>query len=187
MKGMVFTMLGEMVEERFGIDTWDDLIDITDPASGGAYVATDVYPDEELLAYVTAMSERFDIPAKDLVFAFGEYLLARFVGIHPEFFDGHIAKSFLKSVHDVIHVEVRKLHPDVVLPHFDYEDDVDNELVMLYRSPRKLCALAEGLISGAAKHFDERIDCVHDICMHTGSECCRLELKFSANELAATG
>lgn len=187
MKGMVFTMLGEMVEERFGIDTWDDLIDITEPASGGAYVATDVYPDQELIAYVTAMSERFDVPARDLVFAFGEYLLERFVGIHPEFFEGHTAKSFLKSVHDVIHVEVRKLHPDVILPEFDYEDEARDALVMLYRSPRELCALAEGLIAGAGKQFGEAIDCTHSVCMHTGSDHCRLELSFAAHELAKTG
>ena len=187
MKGMVFTMLGEMVEERFGIDTWDDLIEITEPASAGAYVATDVYPDEELLAYVAAMSDRFNVPARDLVYAFGEYLLERFVGVHPEFFEGQTAKSFLMSVHDVIHVEVRKLHPDVVLPEFDYEDDVDDALVMLYRSPRKLCALAEGLIAGAGKHFGESIECAHSACMHNGSDHCRLELSFSANELAKTG
>ena len=32
-------MLGEMVEERFGIEFWDDLIDLTKPASDGVYVS----------------------------------------------------------------------------------------------------------------------------------------------------
>ena len=181
MKGMVFTFLGEMVEERYGIEVWDELIDETRPVSDGVYVSTDVYPDEEFLAYVSAMSERYDIPVNDLVFAFGEYLLSTFAKVHPEFFDGHDAKSFLKSVHDVIHVEVRKLHPDVVLPHFDYEEPEANELVMLYRSPRGLCALAEGLIAGAAGHFGVGIDRTHASCMHKGSDHCRLELVFKDN------
>ena len=184
MKGIVFTLLSEMVEERFGIEAWDELIDKTQPKSDGVYVSTDVYPDEELLGYVTAMSTKFGIPANDLVFAFGEYLLGRFAEMHGEFFDGHDAKSFLKSVHDVIHVEVRKLHPDVILPHFDYEDARESELVMLYRSPRGLCALAEGLIAGTAKHFGVTIDCTHSACMHKGSDHCRLELAFAANDLA---
>ncbi len=187
MKGMVFTMLGEMVEERFGIDTWDDLIDITEPASGGAYVSTDVYPDEELLAFVTAMSERFKVPAPDLVFAFGEYMLERVGGGHPDVVAGPPAAAGGKSVHDVIHVEVRKLHPDVVLPQFDYEDEAEDALVMLYRSPRELCALAEGLIAGAGKHFGDRIECTHSVCMHNGDDHCRLELSFAAHELAETG
>ena len=120
MKGMVFTMLSEMVEEQFGADAWDDLIDATNPQSQGIYVATDLYPDEELVAYVAAMSETLAVPADQLVRAFGNYLLGRFATIHPAFFADHNLKSFLKSVHDVIHVEVKKLHPDAVLPHFDY-------------------------------------------------------------------
>ncbi len=181
MKGMVFTMLGEMVEEKFGIDTWDELIDLTQPASDGVYVASALYPDEELLAYVQAMSSKLDTPANDLVFAFGEYMLGRFSGIHPEFFDNHSLKSFLKSVHDVIHVEVKKLHPDALLPKFDYIDEAPNRLVMLYRSPRELCALAEGLIDGASKHFDTNYDLQHPVCMHKGADHCRLELEFQTH------
>lgn len=179
MKGMVFTMLGEMVEEKFGYEVWDDLIEVTKPESDGVYVATDLYPDSELLAYVAAMSEKLGVPANDLVFAFGEYLLSRFLEIHPEFFAGHDLKSFLKSVHDVIHVEVKKIHPDAVLPHFDYEDSGDNTLVMLYRSPRGLCSLAEGLIYGSAAHYGVTVSHLHDTCMHRDSDHCRLELTFA--------
>lgn len=184
MKGMVFTLLGELVEERFGIEMWDELIDLTQPESDGAYVSTDTYPDQELLAYVAAMSEKLDVPANDLVFAFGEYMLGKFESIHPEFFEGHDLKSFLKSVHDVIHVEVKKLHPDAVLPTFDYEDPSPDALTMLYRSPRQLCALAEGLIAGAAKHFDTPLNSTHDVCMHRGADHCRIELVFAASQLA---
>jgi hypothetical protein len=109
---------------------------------------------------------------------FGNYMLGRFADIHPEFFADHTAKSFLKSVHDVIHVEVRKLHPDVVLPEFTYEDPADNALVMHYHSPRKLCQLAEGLIEGAAKQFDIEVSIKHDICMHDGADHCELGLVF---------
>lgn len=179
MKGMVFTLLSEMVEERFGYEMWDDLIETTEPASEGIYVSSELYPDEELLAYVSAMSKALNVPANDLVFAFGEYMLGRFAQIHPEFFENHTVKSFLKTVHDVIHVEVKKLHPDALLPQFDYEDAAPDQLVMLYRSPRGLCALAEGLISGSARFFDEKVSSTHDICMHDGSDHCRLELLIS--------
>lgn len=179
MKGMVFTLLSEMVEERFGYEMWDDLIETTAPASDGIYVSSELYPDEELMAYVAAMSEALNVPPNDLVFAFGEYMLGRFAQIHPEFFENHTVKSFLKTVHDVIHVEVKKLHPDALLPQFDYEDPGPDQLVMLYRSPRGLCALAEGLISGSANHFNEKVAITHDICMHRDSDHCRLELTIS--------
>ncbi|MEM7079376.1 MAG: heme NO-binding domain-containing protein [Pseudomonadota bacterium] len=178
MKGVVFTMFGELVEEQFGFDVWDELIEVTEPPSKGIYIATDVYPDEELLAYVAALSARAGVPSNQLVYAFGEYMLGRFKDSHPEFFSGHDLSSFLQSVHQVIHVEVKKLHADAVLPTFTYEDNGPQELVMIYQSPRKLCALAEGLISASATHFGQQLSCQHETCMHDGASHCRLKLSF---------
>lgn len=174
-------MLSEMVEERFGVDMWDDLIDETNPASDGIYVASDLYPDEELLAYVGAISKKMETPANMLVHAFGEYMLGRFAKIHPEFFADHDIKSFLKSVHDVIHVEVKMLHPDALLPKFDDIDSETDALTMLYRSPRGLCALAEGLIAGASLHFASPVTIAHPVCIHQDADHCRLELRFTAS------
>lgn len=185
MKGMVFTMLNDLVESQFGIDTWDDLIDETQPESGGIYTSVETYPDQELLAYVQALSTRTGIPQADLVRAFGKFVLGKFYEIHPEFFDQHTAKSFLQSVHDVIHVEVKKLHPDVVLPEFTYEDAGENGLIMNYYSPRQLCHLAEGLIQGTSERFSQAITVAHDVCTHAGAEHCVLSLQFGEVRAAA--
>ncbi len=160
------------------MDMWDDLIDATEPSSQGIYTSAEVYPDGELLAYVAAISKHTGAEPAAVVRLFGNYMLGRFAQMHPEFFAGHSIKSFLKSVHDVIHVEVRKLHPDVVLPEFTYDDPSDNELVMHYHSPRKLCHLAEGLIDGAARHFDVQVTMQHPVCMHDGADQCVLRLEF---------
>ena len=178
MKGIVFNMLNDLVEENYGMDVWDDLIEATAPKSEGIYTSVEIYPDEELMAYVAAISEQTGAPAEDVVRLFGNYMLKRFAEIHPEFFAGHTIKSFLQSVHDVIHVEVEKLHPDVVLPNFEYEDPADDELVMHYFSPRQLCHLAEGLIEGCSKQFGVAVHLTHDVCMHDGADHCVLGLKF---------
>ena len=184
MKGVVFTLLNELVEEQFGMEMWDNLIDETDPESEGIYVATDTYPDSELVNYVRVLSARLDTPAEKIIFAFGEFCLGKFSQMYPEFFEGHDLKSFLKSVHGVIHVEVKKLHPEAILPEFTYEERADNQLVMKYRSPRKLCPLAEGLITGASKHFSSTVEIAHTECMHEGSDHCRLELSIGAQSVA---
>jgi predicted hydrocarbon binding protein len=178
MKGIVFNLLNDLVEQEFGIDVWDDMIDVTAPESQAIYTSVEVYPDEELLAYVSTLAQRTGVGAGDVLRAFGKYMLARFALIHPEFFQGHTAKSFLKSVHDVIHVEVRKLHPDVVLPDFEYESPANNQLVMKYHSPRALCHLAEGLIGGTGEHFGVDIALDHSACMHDGADQCVLSLTF---------
>ncbi len=178
MKGMVFTMLNDLVEAQFGINVWDELIDETKPASEGVYTSVEVYPDTELLAYVQALSARTGIPQPDLVRAFGKFVMMKFNEMHPEFFENHDAKSFLKSVHDVIHVEVKKLHPDVVLPEFKYEDPGEDQLVMHYYSPRNLCHLAEGLIDGASELFKTEVSVGHDVCTHSGADHCVLNVSF---------
>ncbi len=178
MKGMVFNIFSDLVTDSFGWETWDQLIERTQPGSDAIYTSGDVYPDEELVAYVTELSKITGASAPDLIRAFGKYMMHKFESIHPEFLEGHDAKSFLASVHDVIHVEVKKLHPDSLLPTFEYEDPETNKLTMIYSSQRKLCPLAEGLIDGVAEVFNQRIHVAHPQCMHEGAERCRLELSF---------
>ena len=175
MKGIVFNLLNEMVEEQFGLEAWDTLLDRT--GLDGIYVATETYADEELLSLVTAAEATTKIPVQKLVRAFGEYMVPKFAQHYPVFFEGQTnLKAFLLTVDQVIHVEVRKLYPEAGLPEFEYEDEQDNTLTMQYRSPRKLCALAEGLIAGSAKHFSQRYEMQHDICMHNGEDHCSLKL-----------
>lgn len=178
MKGIVFNIFSDLVTESFGWETWDQLIERTQPGSEAIYTSGDVYPDEELMAYVTELSKITRASQPELVRAFGKYMMHKFKSIHPEFLEGQDAKSFLASVHDVIHVEVKKLHPDSLLPTFEYEDPAADELVMIYSSERKLCALAEGLIDGVAEVFGQEITIQHPQCMHEGGESCRLELRF---------
>ena len=178
MKGVVFNIFSDLVTDTFGWEVWDQLIESTQPASDAIYTSAEVYPDEELVAYVTALSNITGTEAPDLIRAFGKYMMHKFKGIHPEFLDGQTAKSFLASVHDVIHVEVKKLHPDSLLPTFEYEDTGENSLTMIYSSERKLCHLAEGLVQGVSEVFGQPISIRHPVCMHDGADHCRLELSF---------
>lgn len=178
MKGIVFNIFSDLVTDSFGLDTWDELIERTNPASDAIYTSADVYDDGELVAYVTELSAITGTAAPDLIRAFGVYTMHRFKTIHPEFMEGHSARSFLESVHDVIHVEVKKLHPDTILPSFEYIDGGENKLTMIYSSPRKLCHFAEGLIQGTAELFDEPIEMNQSQCMHEGADTCHLELRF---------
>lgn len=178
MKGIVFNVFSDLVTEKFGIETWDALIDATNPQSNAVYTSSQVYEDEELLAYVAELARITGVAAADLVRAFGTYMMYKFEKMHPEFLAGHSAKTLLESVHGVIHIEVKKLHPDALLPTFEYESTGPKQLTMIYSSPRKLCHLAEGLIIGTGEIFSEAIDMQHTECMLKGAEKCRLELSF---------
>ena len=179
MKGIVFNILNEMVEEKFGFEAWEGLLEAT--GLDGIFVATETFPDEDLFKLVAAAETATGIPAETLVRSFGEYMVPQFARHYPVFFENQSnLKHFLLTVDEVIHVEVRKLFPDAGLPKFDYVDREDNQLTMLYRSPRKLCVLAEGLITGSAAHFGQQIDLSHDVCMHQGSDHCELVITMAS-------
>lgn len=154
MKGVVFTEFLDFVAKRYGDDTVDDIIDASHLPSGGAYTAVGTYDHAEMVALCTALGERTDTPAPALVCGFGTHLSSTFARGYPAMF----ARSanlfdFLESIEAHIHVEVRKLYPDAELPTFRIEQRTPTRLVMEYRSPRRMGALAEGLILGSAKEF----------------------------------
>jgi hypothetical protein len=159
MKGVVFTELLEMVEEKFSLATAQGIVDDSAPASGGAYTAVGTYPVGEMVDLVAALSRRTGLPVPALLQAFGEYLAGRFARKFSHFFAEHTSTlDFVAHVEDYIHVEVRKLYPDAELPHFDIQERAPGRLTLLYRSPRCMADLAEGLIRGCAAQYREPLD-----------------------------
>jgi hypothetical protein len=154
MKGVVFTELLGMVEERYGFDLADELIETSDLRSRGAYTAVGTYDHRELQMLVVNLARLTGKPAPELLHDFGGHLLSRFATQFPHFFAATSNLfDFVDGVDRHIHVEVRKLYPDAELPSFRtlHRDQVRMELE--YRSCRPFAALAEGLILAAARRF----------------------------------
>ena len=55
MRGLVLTLLNEMVEERFGFEVWERALEVVRPSSGGVYTAGERYDDAELGALVAVL------------------------------------------------------------------------------------------------------------------------------------
>ncbi len=89
-------------------------------------------------------------------------------------------KQFLQTVHDIIHVEVRKLYSDAEPPRFTYKDPAPDRLIMIYQSPRKMYDLMDGLIEGVAEYYDCPIDFKREIKQEQGEELAEYELTFGA-------
>lgn len=157
MKGIVFTELLEMVEERYSLDVVDRIVERAQLPSGGVYTSVGTYPPAEAISLVRELSKETGASASELLHTFGLHLFKRFAVGFPHFFRPEDdTLGFLERVETVIHVEVKKLYPDAELPTFDCMRN-DGALTMIYRSPRCLSSLAEGLIQGCADHFGEPI------------------------------
>jgi hypothetical protein len=176
MKGVVFNLLERVVTEKYGEDAWDALLEAT--RQEGAYTAVGSYPDEEFLSLVGAASAELEIPADDLVRWFGKSSLPLLRERYPAFFGHDSTRSFILTLNEVIHPEVRKLFPGADVPDFDFETPGDDKLTLGYRSARKLCSFAEGLIEGAAEFFGEEVWMEQPQCMKRGDEKCLIVCSF---------
>ena len=176
MKGIIFNLVEEVVVGAYGEDAWDDILD----AAGldGAYTSLGSYPDDHLFALVGAASTKLGVDGQDVVRTLGQGAIPLLAERYPGFFDHRSTKSFLLTLNDIIHPEVRKLYPGADVPTFDFPPSGDNELAMGYQSARKLCALAEGFILGAAAHFRERVTIEQARCMLQGADSCLLTCRF---------
>lgn len=178
MKGAVFTYLQDFVEETHGLAAWDDAIEQCNLPSEGLYVSTQYYDVNELYQLVTHFSNKLHVSPNALVRTFGRYIFPKlFQSLGQERYENATLFQFLKDVDKIIHVEVKKLNPEVGLPQFRYESG-DTSLTMVYRSERQLCYLAEGLIMGAAEQFKQKITITHPKCMHDGHEECHLVVEL---------
>jgi len=183
LKGIIFNLVEEVVTDRYGEDTWDSLLD----AAGldGSYTSLGSYADEELLQLVTAASAALGMPAGDIVRQLGEGAIPLLVDRYPGFFEEFTsAQDFLLTLNDIIHPEVRKLYPGAQVPDFDFDTPEHGVLVIGYRSPRRLCALAEGFIIGAARHYGERVEVSQSRCLLRGDDQCRIRCAFRAADAA---
>lgn len=177
MKGVVFIAFNQMVEDQVGIDVWEKILAQVMPETEGIYTSIEEYPDSELFNLVGALSDTVNVPVPTLVESFGEYLFGILNKKYPIFTEQKADFfSFIESIDGVIHKEVRKLYENPNLPKLECERVDDKNLNVIYTSPRKLCFLAEGLIRGAAKHYQVEYSLEHPQCMHRGDDHCLLQI-----------
>jgi len=156
-KGVVFVELLKMAEEAFGEDTVDDVLEKS--GIDGAYTTVGNYPCSELVSIVQAFSDHSGISPELLQRKFGHWMMGFFSEHYPGFFENKAGPfEMLEAVDGEIHVEVRKLYPDAELPRFETERKSDDELEMVYSSPRPLVDFCHGLIESCVDHFDQSAD-----------------------------
>jgi len=180
-KGIVFTTLESFLEENFGEDFLDEVLEDSTLKTTEPFVGPGTYPDEDLVELVVNSAARAGIEVPDALRSFGVFMFGKLAAGFPQFVESQSCpKEFLLSVHDIIHVEVRKLWPDAVTPAFSYIDEGEDRLTIDYDSPRRLCATMSGLLEGVAQHFEVPIAQEETRCTSQGAETCRFELRFGA-------
>ena len=178
MKGVIFRGLESLVIEKCGMGAWDTLLEKNAP-NDRVYISAQSYPDEELFGLAQDVALVLELSMAEVLKVFGEYLFDYLLQRHPaivEQFDGFV--SLITSIDSVIHSEVAKLYQEPNLPSIRCTVIEDGFILMHYYSSRQLCLCAEGLIYGAAAHYNMTVTLEHIECMHKGADECTIEVRF---------
>jgi hypothetical protein len=161
MKGLLFTSFLGWVEATRGLVTVDAILTETEPnlSTGGAYTSVGDYPASELGALVERLAALEGTTSNDILREFGIAAFPQLGALHPSWMDGiNDLFGLLSEIENVIHTEVRKLYSDSQPPLITATKHDDGTIEVTYKSHRGLVALCQGLIEGAAAHFDEECD-----------------------------
>lgn len=181
MKGIVFNILEALIVEKFGDETMEEIYSkVQFSGDGLPFISPVTYPDSDLYAILTFLVKKTSIPIDDLIFEFGKFMFPVFFEKYPVFFENiNSPVEFLKTVNDIIHVEVKKLFEKAAPPVVEVDQLSENQIILHYYSERKLCRLLEGLLEAMALHFNQKISYIHKECMKDGADQCVYEIIFS--------
>jgi predicted hydrocarbon binding protein len=178
MKGIVFVKFNEFVEELWGEEFWDELLFDAQLPSEGVFTTVGLYDDQEFFTLVELIIEKKNISGKDAQFAFGKWVFKElYAAAPPQAHDFKDVFEFLHAVQNVIHIEVKKLNPDALLPEFEFIEETMTELTFHYKSPRKLCFFCEGLVHGLAEHTGQQVKVSQPECEHEGAQRCLIKVE----------
>lgn len=157
MKGIVFTEFLELVENKFGLEVVNQIIDGCELDTDGVYTSVGTYSHKDMFKMVGKLSELKDIPVPDLLEIYGEYFFDTLCTGYPQFMEQPNSFKFFESIDNYIHPEVLKLYPEAELPRFNAKVNSKNEMSLLYTSSRKMSDFAVGLIKGATNYYKENV------------------------------
>ena len=176
---MLFNVAQDVVDETLPEATWDRTLAATGLA--GAYTSLGDYPDAELSTIIAELSASTGLSPEEVLRHVGRHGYAHLTARHADLVAGiDDLGTLLHHLEDVIHPEVRKLQPEASPPSFRVTDLAPSTWQVEYRSQRHLCALAEGLIEGAAADFGSSCSVERTRCTADGDDHCRLVVTVPA-------
>jgi len=155
MKGVIAVCLKDLVCNKFGEDKWEQAVKAAGMEKSGIILPLSDVDDKDVLSLVKEVCNVLGITLEQAADAFGDYWVNVYSQkIYGLYYRGKTAKEFLLAmdkVHDQVTHDMKNAHP----PHFTYEWENDNRLIMKYFSERGLIDFLVGLIRGVGKFYDE--------------------------------
>jgi heme-NO-binding protein len=171
-QGVIFDELEKYVVRELGQTGLSRIRDLTGRGDGG-YQFDKPYPDDEMFVILRGLVEATRRPPQEIVQEFGEVLASSLFEVYGFLIDPRWSfLEFLLNTEAVIHAGVKLNTPGAKPPLIQTLRSGPEAVQISYRSKRRLCPLAKGIIQGSAAHYHVSIVLTEDKCMLRGdSEC----------------
>lgn len=181
MHGFILTRLETFVVGTFGSGAWDQIRDKAGHP-GRVYVNLLEYSDEEVAALVSAASEVAGLSEGEVLEAYGKALAPDLLRIfRPHLEADWTTLEVLENTEDTIHEVVRRRNRRAAPPFLVTRRTAPDEVTLVYKSPRRMCALARGIALGVADHFGEEVELAEETCMHRGDRECTFRVRLEGS------
>jgi predicted hydrocarbon binding protein len=112
-----------------------------------------------------------------LLLDFGEFVVPPLLAVYGVFVDPRWDLfDVLEHTEATMHRAVRLQDPNATPPTLSVQRVGSDEVRITYQSERKMCALARGIISGLAAHYETAVEVTEPTCMHRGDRACTLSV-----------
>jgi len=169
MYGLVNKAMEQMVCSAHGRDMWEQIRAEASVDMEG-FISNESYPDDITYRLVAAASTSLNLPAEEVLKAFGEHwvLHTALESYGPMMrATGKTLKEFLQKLPH-LHTRVELIYPNLQPPEFECHEISDTELEMHYwtRRPPGLEPFVEGLLFGLGKMFSTPVSV--ELLQHRG-------------------
>jgi hypothetical protein len=136
---------------------------------------TQMHPDAEMEALVWEAAAMFGQPVPVVLEDFGVFIAPALMSIYGYLIPREWRTlDVIAKADGTIHSVVRERNSGAKPPVLHTIRRSADEVVLIYGSPRKMCAFAIGIAKGLAKHYDETIEVSQTKCMHKGAPHCEI-------------
>ncbi len=172
MHGLIFSEFKKFIEQKYGEDTWKTILKESG-FENKIYLAVSSYPDSEFFKILEDSSKILNKDRNLILEEFGRFIVKDLAKVFKSLVKPEWdILSFLENFDKHIHRMIRIKYPGAKPPAIFCERKSENEVILHYRSPRKLCKFVKGIIKESAKFFKSTV-VVHEIkCSLYGAEEC---------------
>jgi hypothetical protein len=178
MHGLILSELKRFTEAANVNGTWQQVLNDAGLADR-RYVSSETYPDTEVTAIIGALVRRRGPDVQTVLEQFGEFIAPTLMSVYKPFFKPEWKTlDMIEHTENNIHRAVRLRDPLAVPPRLKVRRVSPREVVVIYDSERKMCALARGIARGVAQQYGERIEINDLTCMLKGQPTCTIAIRL---------